>query len=558
MNPDNIEKIISKVEVISTWNFAALMVVVSAIVILYIKANRTASLNMFFVVIFAMVIWLSGKIFKTVSPTVELRWFFTVFYYFGICLLQVSFLEFGYVYSKGKFPKKWIRVTLYIIALIQFIVIATNPFHYMFYSQYEFWGDSFGKLFYVHVSIEYLYLIIGIIYCTKKFRKQVKYEYTLQKYLILSAITLPLILNILYITRVTKTISVMLDLQQFDITPIAFTMSLMTFLYVTFKYEFFDLSPIMKYEIIHRVDMPILILENNQKVLFSNQKFNEIFNIGNNYEEIMKLIDKNNNDIISYNDSYYSYNLKTLNGVTTEQHIITFSDVTEYEIAKIQIRNNNLELNNANKKLERQIAMLKETSRISAGNYVARELHDIVGHSLVVTMKLLEVCKIYHKINKKRVKESLENAKTSLKNGFAEMRDIKMASTDKLYNAKTLDNEIKTIIRSVEVSGVKVNYFMRGHDNNIDEKIFSTIRKITTELITNTLKHAQASNIFLALKLTNDEIHLNFMDNGKGISEIIKGNGLLGIDSRLKLVDGTVNYESSIGEGFVCNICIPK
>lgn len=558
MSPETFEQYSAKVLMITTWNFLALIVVVIAITILYVKANRTASLNMFFMVLLSMFIWLTGKILKTVSPTLELRWFFTVFYYFGICLLQVSFLDFGYVYNKGIFPKKWIRIILYIIPLFQFIFVATNPYHYLFYRKYGFWGDGFGKLFYLHFVIEYIYLIIGIIYCTKKFRKQVKYKDRFQKYLIISAVIIPLILNFLYVAKPLKILFKMLGVQSFDITPIVFSISLIAFLYATFKYEFFDLSPIMKHEITNRLDTPILILENKENVLFSNKKFYKIFNIDDNYEQIITLLNKSNNDVISYKDKYFSYNLKTLEGVTKDQEIITFSDVTTYERAKNKIHSNNIELNNANKKLEKQIKMLKKTSRIGARNYVARELHDIVGHSLVVTMKLLEVCKIYHKTNEERVKESLQNAKLSLRNGFNEMREIKMLGTGKSYNSKILDNEIKMILKSVEVSGIKINYFMRGYDNNIDEKVFVILRKVTTELITNTLKHAQASNIFLALTLKKHEIHLNLMDNGKGINKIIKGNGLSGIDSRLELVSGIANYESSVGEGFVCNIYIPK
>lgn len=546
-----------KVPTISIWNFSALIIVIIAMVILYVKANRTASLNMFFMVLLAMIIWLIGKVLKTVSPTLDLRWFYTVVYYFGICLLQVSFLEFGYVYNKGVFPKKWIRALLYIIPIIQFIVVATNPYHYLFYSEYTFWGDSFGQLFYVHVTLEYIYLIIGMIYCTNKYRKQVEYKDRLHKYLILSAIIFPLVLNFLYITKYLKKLFVILEWQIFDITPIAFSISLIAFLYATFKYEFFDLSPLMKQEITHRLDTPILVIENNDNIIFSNKEFNEIFDVDDNYERLKSLIKKNNN-IFDFRDRFFSYNKKTIKGVNKNQEIITFLDVTTYELAKKKLHKNNIELNKANEKLEKQIEMLKESSRIGAGNYVTRELHDIIGHSLVVTMKLLEVCKIYYKINDERVIESLKNAKYSIKNGLKEMSEIKMLGTGKSYNSKKLDNEIKGMLKSVEISGIKVSYFMRGNDENIEEKTFDILRKVTTELVTNTLKHAEATNLFLALNIKPNEIHLNLMDNGKGITKIVKGNGLTGIDSRLELVEGTASYESSIGEGFVCNINIPK
>jgi len=91
-----------EVATIVLWNFFAFIVNIVAFVIIYMKANKNKSLNAFFIVQFSMMIWLIGKILKTVSPTVELRWFFIVFYYLGICLLEVSFLDFSYIYNREK------------------------------------------------------------------------------------------------------------------------------------------------------------------------------------------------------------------------------------------------------------------------------------------------------------------------------------------------------------------------------------------------------------------------------------------------------------------------
>jgi hypothetical protein len=88
------------------WNFFAIIVNIITFIVIYMKANHNASLKAFFVVQFSMIVWLVGKIFKTVSPTVELRWFFVAFYYFGVILLGASFLDFAYIYYKGRPIKK--------------------------------------------------------------------------------------------------------------------------------------------------------------------------------------------------------------------------------------------------------------------------------------------------------------------------------------------------------------------------------------------------------------------------------------------------------------------
>lgn len=82
------------VATIALWNFAALIVNVIAFVALYMKANKNVSLKAFFIVQLAMMIWLVGKIFKTVAPTVEIRWACIVFYYTRYNPISSQFFEF--------------------------------------------------------------------------------------------------------------------------------------------------------------------------------------------------------------------------------------------------------------------------------------------------------------------------------------------------------------------------------------------------------------------------------------------------------------------------------
>ena len=300
----------AKVATISIWNFLAVVVNVIAFAILYMKANKNSSLKAFFVVQLSMVIWLVGKIFKTVSPNAEIRWAFIVFYYFGIILLAVSFLDFSYIYNKGKPMKKKLRILIYLIGFLEFALVFTNPYHYLFYSKYGFWGDDFGKLFYVHVVIDYVFILIGMVLCTKKFNKQIKDKTRFEKHLISFAILAPIVLNIIYISRLLEALFDMLNIQIFDITPIIYTWSLLIFVYATFKYDFFDLSPIMKHEVTSRLDTPILITDINYNILYSNKKLRSIFD--NPQSIIYEVVDKNN-DVVDYKGKYYKYIVNEIN-----------------------------------------------------------------------------------------------------------------------------------------------------------------------------------------------------------------------------------------------------
>lgn len=547
-----------EVATIVLWNFFALIVNIVAFVIIYMKASKNKSLNAFFIVQFSMMIWLIGKILKTVSPTVELRWFFIVFYYFGICLLEVSFLDFSYIYYKRKTMNKKIRIAIYLVGVIQFIIIVTNPLHHKFYSVYDFWGDDFAIAFYAHMAVNYLFILIGMIFCSIKFKKQISDKSKLEKNLIMIAILVPIGVNFLYITRTLQTLFIYLGVQIFDITPLIYTWSLLVFVYATFKYEFFELTPIMQHEVAKELDNPLLILNKKLETLYTNSKFKKVFKDTKKISN--KLIlnkDTNGDSIFYYNNCYYTYCINKYNGIDGEKLIIFFTDVTSYELAKIALAEENEVLGISNAKLENQIDLLKQTSHVGAKNYIARELHDILGYSLVVTIKLLEVSKMFYKENKDKAYNSLEKANRAIKEGLENMKNITNKNSDMVYTTNMLEKEIKSMLKIIDVSGIRTNYFMRGKKTVVDEKTYDTIKKIITEIVTNILKHANATKMLLSIDVTSEQIKIQVMDNGKGAKNIVKGNGLNGIDGRLSLVGGKARYTSENKEGFVVNIRIP-
>lgn len=200
---------------------------------------------------------------------------------------------------------------------------------------------------------------------------------------------------------------------------------------------------------------------------------------------------------------------------------------------------------------------MKETSHIGARNYIARELHDILGHSLVVTIKLLEVSKMFYEKNKGRAFDSLVKAQTSIEDGFDEMKGIKDKDIETVYNSLVLERELKSMLKLVNISGIKVNFFLKGKSSFIQEDIYDSVKKIATELVTNVLKHSNADKLLLSISITDDKIIMQVMDNGIGAKNIVKGNGLIGIDGRLSLVGGRAKYLSSKSEGFTSTIIIP-
>lgn len=534
----------------------AIIIAIIFFMIFYMKAKKDATLKAFLVMQISIILWMIFKIFKTVSPTEDIRWWFILGYYLCTCIFEVAFLEFSYSNYYGKRIKKNIRYLLYAIAFFQFLWIFTNPRHFLFYSTYDMWGDSFGILFYFHTLIEYTFILVGFIYGCKKFKLYFSKKNKWYKLLIASTIILPLILNFLYITKVIHRFIFSLGVDIiFDITPIVFVFSTLVFVYATFNHDFIELSPLLKYEVVHRLDTPVCVINNDYDIIYINEKVNELLNkyeISDIYQfeksfQINEVI-QNINSEITIDDLCVEVKLLDISSKLKSRYLLILRNITDLRNIQNKICSENSELNNANEVLNYTIERLKETSRIGARNYVARELHDIIGHSLVVTIKLLEVARMYYNIDSNLSEQALLDSLYSLENGVKNMNTINI---NKNYSGLALKNEILKMFDRMKNTSIKCKLKFIGEEFDLDEKTYDVISRVCRELATNSIKHGQAEKIYIFININENKIAIRCIDDGIGCENIILGNGLIGIKSRLDEINGKVDFSSSKNEGFM-------
>jgi signal transduction histidine kinase len=84
--------------------------------------------------------------------------------------------------------------------------------------------------------------------------------------------------------------------------------------------------------------------------------------------------------------------------------------------------------------------------------------------------------------------------------------------------------------------------------------------RITQELVSNIIKHANAKQVNVQLLKTNDHVVLMVSDDGKGmtpVSDKTRGIGMVNIESRATSLGGKVHVETALGKGTVITIRIP-
>ncbi len=534
---------------------------------LYVKVKWDFITRTFFLMQLSIIGWIVFKIGKTVSYNVTLRWTFVVLYYACICSFEVFFLEAFYSHYKKKRFSLRIKRFFWSISLCQFLIVLTNPWHYLFYSYFNFFDDAFGVLFYVHSIIEYVFIFVGLFYAFQSLRRELRHKNWSYNVVVIVLIVFPLVLNGMYITRTWShwVRSMGIDFW-FDITPLAFLTVTTVFLYVILREQFLTISPIMRHEVVDNLDTSIVISASNHKIVFMNKKVKGLFGgksiavLEQGLKEHFHLVkQRSGGDVLQNTIRIANYDFIVSSIVVTSfksvRVITTLNNITEYKNSAEELMAEEKQYEFANQELRDLIDCLKEQSMVGARKYVGRELHDVIGHSLVVVIKLLEVCKIYIGKDNELAEKSLADSIDTIDVGIATMENISSEVRD--YKGYELKKDLEGTLRKLGDTNIITHLNFKGEYYTVGVQIYDAVSRICTELVTNSLKHSECREILVSVVIGSEQLSLLVMDNGDGCDNIVYGNGLKGIAERVGALNGVLETKSEIDEGFTAKVSIP-
>jgi signal transduction histidine kinase len=80
---------------------------------------------------------------------------------------------------------------------------------------------------------------------------------------------------------------------------------------------------------------------------------------------------------------------------------------------------------------------------------------------------------------------------------------------------------------------------------------------VVSEALTNTVKHAHASVVHVALDIDRGVLKLSIRDDGSGGADPTRGSGLIGLTDRVEALGGTVDVTSPTGQGTTLHVALP-
>jgi len=221
-------------------------------------------------------------------------------------------------------------------------------------------------------------------------------------------------------------------------------------------------------------------------------------------------------------------------------------------IHKLREKQNLLKIiNEQQQKLIRAELETQESER----SRIAKDLHDSIGTNLAAIKLFLN--SFFKKSNEPDVsiieatlQETIQGTKDIIANlAPADLERFGLVEAIKIYTQRIKDQ----FDIDFEVNAL-------GNEANQPE-ISIHLFRIIQELITNSLKYASAKKITITINFTSQALNIHYKDDGIGfnIDSISKGNGLLNIQSRIQILEGTIKFESgSYGVSYVMAIPLKK
>jgi len=191
-----------------------------------------------------------------------------------------------------------------------------------------------------------------------------------------------------------------------------------------------------------------------------------------------------------------------------------------------------------NAELRATRALLGESVRVNERTRISRELHDLLGHHLTALSLNLEVAG--HLAPEGRAREHVQQAHTLAKLLLTDVRE----AVSQLREGGAIDLAAALQPLSENVPAIDIHMDIETPLTLDDPERAHVLLRCTQEIITNTVRHANAHNLWIHARREGGNIVVDARDDGRGADAVVAGNGLRGMRERLAQHGGDLRIET--------------
>lgn len=196
------------------------------------------------------------------------------------------------------------------------------------------------------------------------------------------------------------------------------------------------------------------------------------------------------------------------------------------------------------------LAARAELATVSERNRIARELHDIVAHSLTVVIAQADGGRYAGRKDPDKAIEALDTIAARGRSALTQMRELLSVLHDDAPSPRSTTVTpgvagVPDLVEDAKRSGVQVELHVTGEPHQLDEVRDLSVYRIVQESLTNVLKHAGSVPAKVRLEWEPVQVTIS-VDNAPGDEQIEgSGRGLTGIRQRVAIHGGEATWGAS-------------
>jgi len=216
-------------------------------------------------------------------------------------------------------------------------------------------------------------------------------------------------------------------------------------------------------------------------------------------------------------------------------------------LARIQKSELLAALGRANEQLRGFTAQAEELAAARERARIARDVHDIVGHSLTaVQAQLCGALAVYER----DAERSVRLVQSALTLTEASLGDVRQSvSALRSEPGPSLIEELRSLFSTTEQMGLTAELLLQGEPYQPSAMVSLAVVRMVQECITNSRRHGAASRLRVTLIYGEGVLSAQVEDDGAGADGLVPGVGLNGIRERVTMLGGELKIEAQSGVG---------
>ncbi len=192
---------------------------------------------------------------------------------------------------------------------------------------------------------------------------------------------------------------------------------------------------------------------------------------------------------------------------------------------------------------------------------IAADLHDGIGQMMSAAKMNLSVFEEELVFENDIQKKKFENVIALVDESCKELRNVSHQMMPNALLKSGLASAVKEFIAKIDSDIIRVNLHTEGLNERLEANVETVLYRVIQECVNNVLKHSGANHLDIAIIKDEEGIAATIEDNGCGFDtgkkEKFDGIGLKNILSRVKYLQGTIDFTSAVNKGTVVVIHLP-